>query len=233
MFAGEIMTYNNIRQAIFINRINRFVAEVDIDGKKELCHVKNTGRLRELLVKDAKVYVEEHDNTERKTKYSLIAVQKGERVINIDSQAPNKVFYEWAASGGFLDGVVLVKPETTFGKSRFDCYIETDRGEKVFVEVKGVTLEENGIAMFPDAPTERGVKHLRELCECVKCGYSAYIVFVIKMKGVHTFTPNRKTHKEFADALTECQKRSVNIVCVDCKVTPDSLEISQRIEIKL
>lgn len=232
MFEGEIMTYNNIKQALFINRINRFVAEIDIDGKRELCHVKNTGRLRELLVKDAKVYVEEHDSAERKTKFSLVAVQKGERVVNIDSQAPNKVFCEWAQNGGFLDGVTLIKPETTFGNSRFDCYIETDKGEKAFVEVKGVTLEDGGVAMFPDAPTERGVKHLKELCRCIDEGYLAYIVFVIKMKGVHTFTPNRKTHIEFAQALEKCQKKGVNIVCVDCNVTPDSLEISERIGIK-
>ena len=226
------MKYDNIRSAVFVNRINRFTANIEIDGEVSLCHVKNTGRLRELLLSGTECFVQVHDNPERKTKYSLIAVKKANEVVNIDSQAPNKVFYEWARSGGFLDGVTLIKPEKTFGNSRFDCYIER-ADEKIFVEVKGVTLEKEGVALFPDAPTERGVKHLRELCECVKDGYKAYIVFVVQMKGVHSFSPNRETHKEFADALCECRKSGVNIICVDCHVTPDSLGISKEIEVKL
>lgn len=226
------MEYKNIRQAKFISRKNRFTAEILIDGKVQLCHVKNTGRLKELLLKDARVYVEEHDDASRKTRFSLIAVQKGGEVVNIDSQAPNKVFYEWVRNGGFIDGVTLIKPEKTFGNSRFDCYIEAgDR--KMFVEVKGVTLEKNGVALFPDAPTERGVKHLRELCECKKEGYEASIVFVVQMKGVHSFTPNSDTHAEFAKTLKECALCGVDVICVDCEVTPSTLKIDERVKIRL
>lgn len=226
------MRYFNIREALFVNRINRFTANIEIDGKIELCHVKNTGRLKELLVNGATCFVEENDKAGRKTKYSLIAVQKGECVVNIDSQAPNKVFYEWVKDGCFCDEVTLIKPEKTFGNSRFDCYIETKK-RRIFVEVKGVTLEKCGTALFPDAPTERGVKHLRELCECVKQGYEAYIIFVVQMKGVESFSPNRETHAEFADALCECREGGVNILCVDCEVTPDTLKISRKIDVKL
>lgn len=226
------MKYKNIKSARFSKRINRFLCEIKIDGKIEICHVKNTGRLRELLIEDVQCFVEEHDNSDRKTKYSLVAVKKGEEVVNIDSQAPNKVFYEWVRDGGFLDAVTLIKPETTYGNSRFDCYIEADN-RKIFVEVKGVTLEKDGTALFPDAPTERGVKHLRELCSCVKEGYEAYIVFVVQMKGVHTFSPNAETHEEFADTLIECSAGGVNIICVDCDVTPDTLKISKEIQVKL
>lgn len=226
------MKYDNIRKAVFVSRKNRFVAQIKIDGKDVLCHVKNTGRLKELLVGGAEIYVQEHNDSARKTKFSLIAVKKGRENVNIDSQAPNKVFYEWVKNGGFCDNVTLIKPETAFGNSRFDCYIEAgDR--KIFVEVKGVTLEKDGVAMFPDAPTERGLKHLRELCECVKDGYEAYIVFVVQMKGVHTFTPNAETHKEFAKMLSECDEKGVKIVCVDCDVTPETLRISQKIQVKL
>ena len=226
------MKYDNITNAIFQRRLNRFTAEIEIDGRRELCHVKNTGRLGELLTAKAEVFVQVHDNSERKTKYSLIAVKKGKEVVNVDSQTPNKVFYEWVRNGGFTDGVTLIKPETTFGNSRFDCYIEAGK-RKIFAEVKGVTLEKNGTALFPDAPTERGVKHLRELCECVKYGYEAYAVFVVQMKGVHSFSPNEETHREFANALRECEKCGVNIVCVDCRVTPETLEICDRIQVKL
>ena len=226
------MKYDNIRPAVFVSRKNRFVALVEIDKEIVLCHVKNTGRLRELLVPGAEVYVQEHDNAERKTKYSLIAVKKGERVVNIDSLAPNKVFYEWVENGGFCDGVTLLKPESTYKNSRFDCYIETEK-RKMFVEVKGVTLERDSVALFPDAPTERGVKHLNELCECIKDGYEACIVFVVQMKGPLSFSPNVQTHKEFADCLVKCHKSGVEIVCVDCNVTPETLEISHKISVNL
>ncbi|MBQ8758778.1 MAG: DNA/RNA nuclease SfsA [Clostridia bacterium] len=226
------MKYDNMRNAVFVSRKNSFVSQIEIDGKEVLCHVKNTGRLRELLVKGAEIYVQEHDSSQRKTKYSLIAVKKEKELVNIDSQAPNKVFYEWVKNGGFCDNVTFIKPETTYGSSRFDCYIEAgDR--RIFAEIKGVTLEKNGTAMFPDAPTERGLKHLRELCKCVEDGFEAYIVFVVQMKGVHTFTPNVQTHREFAEMLSECDKNGVKIVCVDCNVTPETLEISQKIEVKL
>ncbi len=226
------MHYENIKKAKFIFRKNRFLCQIEIDKEAAFCHVKNTGRLKELLTEGAQVYVEEHDNAKRKTKYSLVAVKKGRKVVNIDSTAPNKVFYEWVKKGCFTDGVTLIKPETTFGNSRFDCYIEAGE-RKIFVEVKGVTLEKDGVAMFPDAPTERGVKHLNELCECVKMGYEAYIVFVVQMRGVHTFIPNRQTHAEFADALENCKKCGVKILCVDCEVTPKTLDIAKELEVKL
>ena len=226
------MKYNNVEKARFVKRLNRFVAHINVDGNIHVCHVKNTGRLKELLTEGAEVFVQHHHDEKRKTNYSLIAVKKDSEVVNIDSQAPNKVFYEWVKDGSLLGKPDLVKPETVFGNSRFDCYIEKDL-RKIFVEVKGVTLEREGVALFPDAPTERGVKHLHELCECVKNGYEAYIVFVIQMKGVHTFSPNKQMHKEFADALAECERNGVKIVAVDCIVTPDSLEIDRQIEIKL
>lgn len=224
------MKYNNIVNARFIERKNRFTAEIEIDGRREICHVKNTGRLRELLLENAEIFVEKHDDSKRKTKYSLVCVKKDNELVNVDSLAPNKVFYEWVNEGGFLGGVRLVKPETTFGNSRFDCYMETEN-KKIFVEVKGVTLEENGTALFPDAPTQRGVKHLYELCACKKSGYEAYIVFVVQMKGVHTLSPNVKTQPEFAVALDECRKCGVGIVAVDCIVTESSLKIDKRINV--
>ena len=230
---GRVMTYSTpVVKAKFLSRPNRFIALVELDGETVTVHVKNTGRLKELLTYGVTCFVQETDNSERKTRYSLIAVQKGEDVVNVDSQAPNKVFYEWAKSGAFIDGISLIRPEKTYGNSRFDCYIEAGN-RKIFIEVKGVTLEKEGVALFPDAPTERGVKHLKELCECVKNGYEAYIVFVVQMKGVHTFSPNRETHPKFADALCECEKNGVNILCVDCNVTPETLEISNEITIKL
>lgn len=226
------MTYNNIKKAVFLSRKNRFTAEIQIDGKTHICHVKNTGRLRELLIPGVPCFVEESDNPERKTRYSLIAVSHKDEIINIDSQAPNKVFYEWAKDGGFIDKITLIKPEKTFKDSRFDCYIET-QDETIFVEVKGVTLKKNGVALFPDAPTERGVKHLYGLCDCIDHGYKAYIVFVAQMKGIHTFSPNIETHKEFAEALLFCKQKGVEIICVDCNVTYDSLRIDKMIEVKL
>lgn len=226
------MKYKNVIQAKFLRRINRFIAEIEVGKEVSVCHVKNTGRLRELLVSGAEIYVQQHDDEKRKTKYSLIAVKKGSEVINIDSQAPNKVFYEWVNKGLFIGDVDLVKPETAFGNSRFDCYIEQNE-RKIFVEVKGVTLEREGVALFPDAPTERGVKHLRELCECVRQGYEAFIVFVIQMKGVHKFSPNKQMHKDFSEALIECEREGVNIIAVDCVVSPDSLVIDEQITTEL
>ena len=226
------MKYDRIMTAEFVRRINRFTAEIKIDGTPEICHVKNTGRLGELLVPGARAFVQQSDKEDRKTKYSLVGVVKDGRVVNTDSQAPNKVFYEWVKKGGFVDGVTLIKPEKTFGDSRFDCYIEAQE-RKIFVEVKGVTLEKDGIALFPDAPTERGVKHLRGLCECVRQGFEAYIVFVVQMKGVRGFAPNKETHREFAKSLLECSTCGVNILCLDCDVTENTLEISEEIPVDL
>lgn len=226
------MNYENIKQAKFLSRPNRFIAHIEIDGKTEVCHVKNTGRCRELLTENATVFVQESDNPNRKTKYDLIAVIKGDRLINMDSQIPNRVFGEWAVHSGYFGNITLLKAEKTYENSRFDYYIETDT-DKIFVEVKGVTLEENGVVKFPDAPTERGVKHINELCRCVADGYKAYIFFIIQMDNVKYFTPNRDTHPQFADALAAAQKQGVNIVALDCKVTQNSISADNFVEIRL
>lgn len=229
---GDKMKYKNIKEGIFINRPNRFIAEVEINGKKEICHVKNTGRCKELLISGAKVFLEESDNESRKTKYDLISVYKDKNLINMDSNAPNKVVCEWISSGKLFKNVTLIKPETKYQNSRFDFYVETDK-KKIFIEVKGVTLEENGIASFPDAPTERGIKHIKELIESTENGYDAYVIFVVQMKGCVSFTPNRKTHPQFAEELLNAQKHGVKILCVDCKVSKDELMIDDYIEVNL
>lgn len=224
------MKYENIKKGKFISRPNRFIAHIEIDGKEEVCHVKNTGRCKELLLPGATVFVQKFDKAERKTKYDLISVLKGDMLINMDSQAPNKVLGEWLPK--YFENITLIKPEAKYKNSRFDFYLEAD-GKKIFAEVKGVTLEENGVVMFPDAPTERGVKHLNELCECVKDGYEAYVFFVVQMEKADYFTPNRKTHPEFADALANARKCGVNVCCVSCNVKEDELSIKEFVKIKL
>ena len=226
------MKYENIVKGQFISRPNRFIAEVNIGGKKEVCHVKNTGRCKELLIPNCTVYLERSSNHERKTKYDLIAVQKGKMLVNIDSQAPNKVFGEWIENGEYLKDIIRIKPECKYKNSRFDFYIET-KDRKIFAEIKGVTLEENGIVRFPDAPTERGVKHINELCDSVKSGYDAYIFFIVQMEECKYFTPNRNTHPEFADALITAQKCGVNVECLNCTVEPDKLNIKNFIDVRL
>ena len=226
------MKYSNIKQGLFISRPNRFIAEVEIDGEVKICHVKNTGRCRELLIPGVKVILEYSDNPLRRTSYDLIAVYKGDMLINIDSQAPNKVFGEWIRQGDFFKNVTLVRPEYKYGNSRFDFYIEAD-GKKILAEIKGVTLEKDGVLLFPDAPTERGVKHVTELIEAKDDGYEAYIFFIIQMKECKYFTPNRETHPEFANALTEAQKRGVGIFALTCNVTDDSLEIDDFANVSL
>lgn len=224
------MEYQNIVEGRFISRPNRFIAHVEISGSEEICHVKNTGRCRELLIPNVKVYLEESKKSARKTKYDLVAVYKEDTLINIDSQAPNKVFYEWAKK--YFGESAVLRPETRYKNSRFDCYIEVGE-RKIFAEVKGVTLEEKGIAKFPDAPTERGIKHIEELIDAVENGYEAYIFFVVQMKGISYFTPNYKTHRAFGEALKKARKSGVNIVCVDCTVTPDTLKIDDYIDVML
>ncbi len=224
------MKYNNILQGKFISRPNRFIAYVEINNKIEICHVKNTGRCRELLTPSATVFVEENDNPKRKTKFSLIGVIKENRMINMDSQVTNKVVKEWILKGNLFKELTLLKPETKYKNSRFDFYVET-KNKKAFIEVKGVTLEEEGIVRFPDAPTERGVKHINELCECIQDGYDAYIIFVIQMKDVLHFEPNVKMHKEFAKALKKAQKYGMNILAVDCEVTEDSINIKDYVKV--
>lgn len=224
------MKYNNILKGEFIDRPNRFIANVLIDNKKEVCHVKNTGRCKELLVKGCTVYLQRSDNTNRKTKYDLIAVQKGDRLINMDSQVVNSVALESVPD--LFEDVVYVKPEYKYGNSRFDIYIETKK-DKIFVEVKGVTLENDGVVSFPDAPTERGVKHLKELQKAVSEGYKAYVLFVIQMSDVKYFEPNYDTHPEFAKELRTARENGVIPLAFDCSVTPDSIKIRKPVLIKL
>lgn len=227
------MKYENMVKGRFINRPNRFIAHVEINNKIEVCHVKNTGRCKELLIPEKSiVYLQHSDNPNRKTQYSLIAVEKGDRLINMDSQVPNKVVYEFIKSGRMFEGASLIKPEKTYKNSRFDLYVELEN-RKIFIEVKGVTLEEKGVVRFPDAPSERAVKHVNELCECIKEGYEAYIIFVIQMKDVLYFEPNEKTQKEFAQALKKAKKRGVNILAFDCNIKKDSIDICSEVDVHL
>ena len=226
------MRYDNIRAGVFLSRPNRFIAHVDVDGRTEVCHVKNTGRCRELLVPGAAVWLTESANSARKTRYDLVAVQKGERLINMDAAAPNRVFGEYLAAGLLLPSPTLIRPETRFGDSRLDFYVES-RESRAFCEVKGVTLERDGAALFPDAPTERGVRHLGELARCVEAGFSAWAVFVIQMEGVDYFAPNRETHPAFADALRAARDAGVHLLALDCRVTPDSLTAREIVDIRL
>ena len=225
------MKYINIQPGIFQSRPNRFIAHCEINGLPEICHVKNTGRCKELLVPEAKVYLQKSDNPKRSTRYDLISVYKGDRLINMDSQAPNPAFKEWAVSGG-VPGLTHIKGEVFYGSSRFDFYLEAN-GRKTFVEIKGVTLEENGIVMFPDAPTLRGVRHVEELCRSLSEGYDAMIVFIIQMSPVQRFIPNDRTHPEFGDALRHAQNKGVRLLALDCLVTPDTLEAKKPVEICL
>lgn len=227
------MRYERITQGSFLERPNRFLAYAKLAGKKEVIHVKNTGRCAELLKPGAVIYVQESQNPERKTKWDLIAVEKGDRIINMDSQIPNRVVQEWIEEGNLFENVRLVKPETTYCNSRFDLYVETGDKRKIFIEVKGVTLEENGVVRFPDAPSERAVKHLEELGHAVKEGYEAYVFFVIQMKGVRYFTPNRDTHPAFCDALKRAQAAGVHVLAYDCEVSADSIEVNEEVPVVL
>lgn len=227
------MKYKNIVTGTFKSRPNRFIAMVEIDGKIEKCHVKNTGRCRELLLPDAEVYMEKSGNPQRKTAYDLIGVKKGELLINMDSQAPNKAVKEWLEEEVYFKHVTFIKPECKYGNSRIDFYLETEEGRKIFIEVKGVTLEENGIARFPDAPTERGIKHIQELQQAVAEGYEAYILFVIQMKEILQFEPNDRTHQAFGDALREAQKHGVSILAYDCVVTRDSMRLDSPVKVQV
>ena len=224
------MKYNNIVKGEFIDRPNRFIANFIIDNKVEVCHVKNTGRCRELLIKGLTVYLQKSDNINRKTKYDLIAVQKGDRLINMDSQVVNSVALEFVPE--LFEDIVYVKPEYKYGNSRFDIYVET-KTDKIFIEVKGVTLENDGVVSFPDAPTERGIKHLKELQKAVTEGYSAYVLFVVQMSDVKYFEPNIKTHPEFAKELKKAKDNGVMPLAFDCAVTPDSIKIRKPVLIKL
>lgn len=226
------MIYENILPAVFVDRPNRFIAHVELNGRLEVCHVKNTGRCRELLIPGCRVYVQHQSSPTRKTAYDLIAVEKGERLLNMDANAPNRVFNEYVRAGRFLRGWSVIRPETTHGDSRFDFYLESP-GHRLFAEVKGVTLEDDGVMRFPDAPTERGVKHLEGLARCVQEGYEAWAVFVIQTEDVRWMEPNRRTHPAFADALRQAAQAGVHLLALDCHTEPDRLEICRPVEIRL
>lgn len=216
------MKYKNIKEGIFKERPNRFIAYVEMDGKIEVCHVKNTGRCKELLIPGTKVYLEKSDNPKRKTLYDLVSVKKGKELFNIDSQAPNNVVCEWLNKKILFPDMTLIKSECFYKKSRFDFYLETPK-EKCFVEVKGVTLEKEGVFSFPDAPTERGTRHLYELCECVKDGFSAYVIFLVQSEAVSYMTANRENDEKFYNALLTAKQSGVNIICLNSSVKIDSI----------
>lgn len=224
------MQYQHITDGRFLSRPNRFIALVEMDGRIETVHVKNTGRCKELLTEKALVYLEKSNNPERKTKYDLIAVQKGNLLINMDAQAPNRIFAEWAKEN--MEDLMLLKPEVTYGDSRFDFYIEAGK-KRIFVEVKGVTLEQDGVVMFPDAPTERGVKHLKGLRRAAKDGYGAMIVFIIQMEQARFFRPNRETHPAFAEELERAKDDGVVVRALNCMVRPNEIYAIGDIETKI
>ena len=226
------MRYPNVTPAVFLARPNRFVAQVLLDGETVTVHVKNTGRCRELLVPGARVWLTRSPNPHRKTAYDLIAVEKGARLINMDAQAPNQVFREWAEAGGFLPGLTLLKAEQTHGDSRFDFYWEAG-ARKGFVEVKGVTLEEGGAVYFPDAPTQRGVKHLEELIAARQAGYQAALCFIVQFSGAKYVTPNDTTHPQFGQALRRAAAAGVEVFALGCAVTPDTLTAEEFVPVRL
>lgn len=224
--------YPDMVEGRFLSRPNRFLAHVEIDGKEAICHVKNTGRCRELLQPGAAVWCQHHDDPNRKTQWSLITVQKGSRLVNMDSQVPNKLALEYVQHGGLGFLPTLVKAEQTYGSSRFDLYYEA--GEKRgFVEVKGVTLEEDGVARFPDAPTERGKKHLLELQQAVKNGYEAWVLFVLAMPEMVRFEPNWPRDPAFSEALCQVAQNGVRVRAVECAVTEDTIVMTKEIPVCL
>ena len=225
------MRYANMVPGIFRNRPNRFIAHVEIDGKEQVVHVKNTGRCRELLVPGVAVWCQRSDNPARKTQYDLITVRKGQRLINIDSQAPNVAAREWLESGG-LGKIDNLRQETVHGDSRVD-FSFTREGRTCFLEVKGVTLEDNGVCAFPDAPTQRGAKHLRGLAEAARQGYGAYVLFVIQMADVEYLHPNARTDPDFGAALREAAAQGVKVLAVSCQIRVDEMNISGSVPVHL
>lgn len=226
------MRYDNIYRAEFISRPNRFIANISINGDEQVCHVKNTGRCRELLIPGAEILVQRCDAPGRKTQWDLISVYKGERLINMDSAAPNKIFGEYVKSGAFMGEVSLIRPEKVWGDSRLDFYIEAGQ-RRGFAEVKGVTLEDNGVVRFPDAPTLRGTRHLHTLAECVKAGFEAWAVFIVQMEGVEYLEPNRKTDPDFAMALEQAHTAGVNILALDCRVTESEIWAASPVPVRI
>lgn len=229
------MKYNNITRGRFISRPNRFIAIVEVDGEEQTVHVKNTGRCKELLVKGCTVFLEKSKNLGRKTAYDLVAVikedGKGATYINMDSQAPNTMAAEWLPQSGLFPQGTVFKREVRYKSSRFDFCAEHGEG-RTYIEVKGVTLEREGMAYFPDAPTERGVKHLKELAECVKEGYGAMVLFVVQMQGVAAVRPNTATHPQFATALKAAKAAGVKVLAVDCLVGEGRAEIASVLKVE-
>ena len=225
------MIYANMVPGIFLARPNRFIAHIEINGQTEVVHVKNTGRCRELLPVGANVWCQKSDNPCRKTQYDLITVRKGSRLINMDSQAPNTAAKEWLQSGG-LGEIENLRAETKHGDSRFDFSFTRD-GRPCFLEVKGVTLENDGVCAFPDAPTERGAKHLRELKQCVEAGFGGYVLFVIQMSDVRYLHPNDVTDPAFGTALREAAAAGVQVLAMDCTITEDSMVIGKPVPVIL
>ena len=225
------MRYDNMVPGVFLARPNRFIAQVEIDGQVQTVHVKNTGRCKELLPAGAKVWCQKSDNANRKTQYDLIFVQKGQRVICMDSQAPNAAAKEWLLAGG-LGAISELKAEYTHGDSRFD-FSFVKEGRRCFLEVKGVTLERDGVCAFPDAPTERGTKHLRGLTKLAGEGYGAYVLFVIQMADVRRIHPNDATDPAFGTALREAKRQGVQVLAVECAVTPGQMCITKPVEVRL
>lgn len=232
------MRYKSIVKGVFLSRPNRFIAKVLVEGREETVHVKNTGRCRELLESGVTVYLEKSSNPNRKTAYDLVAVEKRREgkpdlLVNMDSQIPNAAAFEWLnGENPLFSGEAKIRREVTFGDSRFDLYVE-DGERKVFVEVKGVTLEFDGLALFPDAPTERGVKHIKELVKAKEAGFDAYILFVIQMKEIHSFSPHKEMHPDFAEALKFASENGVRVLAMDCAVTPDSMTIDKEVKVIL
>ena len=225
--------YDRVCPAVFLMRPNRFIARCRlVDGREVVCHVKNTGRCRELLLPGTEVYLAESDNPARKTRFDLVTVRKGSMLVNLDSQAPNRVFQAWAEAGGFLPDLTALRPEIRYGDSRFD-FAFTAAGRQGFAEIKGVTLEENGVAYFPDAPTERGVKHVEELCKAAAAGYGAYLCFVVAMPGMTCLRMNDRTHPAFGDAVRHAAVHGVKVLALGCTVAPDGFAITERLPVVL
>ena len=225
------MRYANIEQGIFLRRPNRFIAHVKLHGRETVVHVKNTGRCRELLPAGAVVYCQKSDNPNRKTQYDLIAVDKAGKCINMDSQAPNQAVLEWLGRGG-LGQLEELKAETVHGDSRFDFSFRKD-GKRCFLEVKGVTLEANGVCAFPDAPTQRGTKHLKGLIQAVQEGFGGFVLFVLQMEHALSVHPNDATDPAFGKALREAAAAGVQVLAVNCRVTPESMEIQDFVPVNL
>lgn len=222
--------YDDIVTGTFLERPNRFIAYVEINGIVEKCHVKNTGRCKELLIKGVKVVLQKSSSTARKTRYDLISVYKRDKLINIDSQVPNAIVAENLHDLGIFNNITLIKKEKNYKSSRFDFYVEAD-GKKIYIEVKGVTLEKENVVLFPDAPTERGVKHIMELIDCLQEGYESYLIFIVQMKGADYVMPNYEIHAEFGAALKLAASKGVHILAYDCFVSENSISIGTEIDV--